>query len=50
MGAPVPVDWSGKRSAAKAIRLQSGTWLSGLYTAKLETPDGRVGFAPFILR
>ena len=50
MGAPVSVDWSGKRSAARRIRVQSGTWPSGLYAAKLETPDGRVGFAPFVLR
>jgi hypothetical protein len=50
MGAPVPVDWSGKRSAARRIRVQSGTWPSGVYAAKLETPDGRVGFAPFVLR
>ena len=50
MADPVGVDWRGKRSAARAIRVQSGTWPSGLYTAKLETPDGRVGFAPFILR
>ena len=50
MADPVNVDWRGKRSTARAIRVQSGTWPSGLYTAKLETPDGRVGFAPFILR
>jgi hypothetical protein len=50
MGSPVPIDWSRKRSAARTIRVQSGTWPSGLYAAKLETPDGRVGFAPFVLR
>ena len=50
MGTPVSIDWSGKRSAARRIRVQSGTWPSGLYAAKLETPDGRVGFAPFVLR
>ena len=50
MADPVNVDWRGKRSTARAIRVQSGTWPSGLYTAKLETPDARVGFAPFILR
>ena len=50
MGTPVSIDWSGKRSAARRIRVQSGTWPSGLYAARLETPDGRVGFAPFVLR
>jgi N,N-dimethylformamidase beta subunit-like, C-terminal len=50
MADPVPVDWSGKRSAPRTIRVQSGTWPSGLYAAKLEAPDGRMGFAPFVLR
>ena len=50
MAPPVPIDWTGKRSAARTIRVQSGNWPSGLYTAKLETVDGRVGFAPFVLR
>jgi hypothetical protein len=50
MGDPVQIDWSGKRSEPRTIRVQSGTWPSGLYTAKLETVDGRIGFAPFILR
>jgi hypothetical protein len=50
MGDPVRIDWSGKRSALRAIRVQSGTWPSGLYAAKLESVDGRVGFAPFVLR
>jgi hypothetical protein len=50
MAPPVPIDWKGKRSATRTIRVQSGAWPSGLYTAKLETPDGRVGFAPFVLR
>ena len=51
MGDPIAVDWNGKRSARQTIVVQSGIgWPSGLYTAKLETPDGRVGFAPFVIR
>ena len=50
MGDPVSVDWSGKRSLARTITVQSSDWPTGLYTAKLQTPDGRVGFAPFVLR
>jgi hypothetical protein len=50
MADPVTIDWSGKRSAPRTIRVQTGTWPSGLYAAKLEAPDGRVGFAPFVLR
>ncbi len=51
MGDPVTIDWTGKRSARRTIVVQSGIgWPSGLYTAKLEAPDGRVGFAPFVIR
>ncbi len=50
MADPVAIDWSGKRSSPRTIRVQTGTWPSGLYAAKLEAPDGRVGFAPFVLR
>jgi len=51
MGDPITIDWSGKRSTRRAIVVQSGVgWPSGLYTARLETPDGRVGFAPFVIR
>jgi hypothetical protein len=35
---------------AQTITVQSGDWPSGLYAARLEADDGRVGFAPFILR
>jgi hypothetical protein len=50
MGNPVTIDWAGKRSTRRTIVVQSGDWPSGLYAAKLETEDGRVGFAPFVLR
>ena len=50
MADPVTIDWSRKRSTPRTIRVQTGTWPSGLYAAKLEAPDGRVGFAPFVLR
>jgi hypothetical protein len=49
MGPAVTLDWSGKRSARATVRVQPGDWPSGVYAARLETPDGRVGFAPFIL-
>jgi len=51
MGEPVLIGWAGKRSAPATISVQAGaTWPSGLYAARLETGDGRVGFAPFVLR
>ena len=50
MGDPVPLDWSGKRSAPVAITVQTGDWPTGVYAAQLTADDGRVGFAPFVLR
>jgi len=50
MGDPVTVDWTGKRSTRQTIGVQSGDWPSGVYAARLEAGDGRVGFAPFVLR
>ncbi len=50
MGAPVALDWRGKRSAPATIDVQSGDWPTGLYAARLDAGDGRVGFAPFVLR
>jgi len=49
-GDPVPMDWTGKRSAPVTITVQTGAWPSGVYAARLTTDDGRVGFAPFVLR
>ncbi len=32
------------------ISFQIGNWRSGVYFARLTAPDGRVGFAPFVVR
>jgi hypothetical protein len=50
MGEPVELDWNGKRSGPVTITVQTGDWPTGLYTVRLTTDDGRVGFAPFVLR
>jgi N,N-dimethylformamidase beta subunit-like, C-terminal len=49
-GESVPIDWTGKRSGPVTITVQSGGWAPGFYAARLTSDDGRVGFAPFILR
>ncbi|MCY7304319.1 MAG: hypothetical protein LH654_15075 [Thermoleophilia bacterium] len=49
-GDPVPLDWTGKRSGPVTITVQAGGWPPGVYAARLTTEDGRIGFAPFILR
>src|SRR6266571_1535636 len=40
----------GPRAAHRPIELTVGDWPSGLYFARLTAPDGRVGFAPFVIR
>lgn len=32
------------------VRLRIGNWSSGVYFARLDASDGRVGFAPFVVR
>ena len=48
--APRALDWRGKRSSPDTIAIRIGHWPSGLYYARLTAADGRVGFAPFVLR
>ncbi len=47
----VRVDWSAHRNAPAPLRVvRAGNWRSGLYFLRLETDDGRVGYAPFVVR
>ena len=49
----VPVTGSrsiGSSSGHRVVRVQVGAWPSGLYFARLRAADGRVGFAPFVVR
>ncbi len=51
MTAPVRVDWRGHRNAPAALRfIRAGDWPSGLYFLRLTAPDGRLGYAPFVVR
>jgi hypothetical protein len=51
MTAPVRLDWRGHRSAPARVRLvRAGNWPSGLYFLRVTADDGRVGYAPFIVR
>jgi hypothetical protein len=50
VGAPAQLDWSKKRNAPSVAKLGLGPWPSGLYFAQLTAPDGRIGYAPFIVR
>jgi hypothetical protein len=51
MTSPVRVDWRGHRDAPGGLRVvRAGDWPSGLYFLRLSAPDGRVGYAPFVVR
>ena len=44
------IDWASHADAPASIRLPIGDWPSGLYFAELDASDGRVGYAPFVVR
>ena len=49
-GIPVTRDKTIMRtSGVEPLSVPVGRWTSGLYFARLEAPDGRVGFAPFVV-
>ena len=51
MTSPVRVDWRGHRDGPGRLRLvRAGNWPSGLYFMRLTAGDGRVGYAPFVVR
>ena len=47
----VTLDWRGHRSAPHVVEFgPSESWPSGLYFLRVTTSDGRVGYAPMVLR
>jgi hypothetical protein len=50
VGVPATLDWSKKQNAPSMVTLGLGPWPSGLYYAQITASDGRVGYAPFVLR
>ena len=47
----VRVDWRAHRDAPALLRVvRAGNWRSGLYFLRLQADDGRVGYAPFVVR
>ena len=47
----VTLDWSGHQNAPHVVDFgPSETWQSGLYFLRVSTSDGRVGYAPMVLR
>src|SRR3954447_22079236 len=50
VGDPIQLDWRLWSDAPHQLRLWIGQWATGLYFAKLTSPDGQVGYAPFVVR
>jgi hypothetical protein len=51
MTAAAHVDWSAHQDAPATIRVvRPGDWPSGLYFLRISANDGRVGYAPFVVR
>ena len=50
VGKLVTLPWRAYRNAPQQIRLLVGDWPTGVYTVRLTAKDGRVGFAPFVVR
>src|SRR5213596_1256951 len=51
MTPPVRLDWRGYGNAPHVVGVgRSGSWPSGLYFLRVRAADGRVGYAPLILR
>jgi hypothetical protein len=44
------VDWSGNENGPHDVAFRVGAWPSGLYYVQLGAPDGRIGYAPFVVR
>lgn len=48
---PIAIDWTRHASGPAPILVKVGAdWPSGVYAARLDADDGRVGFAPLIVR
>lgn len=47
---PRRFDWSAHRDSPGTLVLRLGNWPNGIYYARLTSPDGRVGYAPFVMR
>jgi hypothetical protein len=47
---PRHVDWSRHRDRPATLVVRLGAWANAIYFARLTADDGRVGYAPFVLR
>ena len=51
VGDPIQVDWRAHANAPAPLLVDIGAnWPTGVYAARLDADDGRVGFAPIVVR
>jgi N,N-dimethylformamidase beta subunit-like, C-terminal len=51
MTPPLHLGWAHRRSATRLVRfVRAGDWPSGLYFLRTSSPDGRLSYAPFVVR
>ena len=49
VGPPVTIEWKARHRRA-TLNFAIGPWPTGVYFVKLTANDGRIGFAPFVIR
>jgi hypothetical protein len=47
---PETIDWSRHTDRPAPIMFRIGPWATGFYYVQLTAPDGRIGYAPFVVR
>jgi len=50
VGDPIALDWRANSDKTTQVGMGIGSWPSGVYCARLTSADGRMGFAPFVVR
>jgi len=50
VGPLITLPWTASRQTPREVRLQAGEWPTGVYTVRFTAMDGRMGFAPFVMR
>ena len=50
VGDELTLDWGANADRPTPVQIPIGDWPSGMYFARLQSDDGRLGFAPFVLR
>ena len=50
VGKLITLPWARNRQAPVQVKVLAGDWPSGLYALRFLAPNGREGFAPFVLR